>query len=96
MIVNSTTIFVVVHIPYNRAKLSSINGITIIVKPTPSYPSNDCICKGNSHLLLLWLIIGVVFFANIITVIVVKISCLCLIRRKYEKCINLKMVFHVH
>ena len=72
----------------NRTTLSSSQEIkTLIKKPTPSSPSNDHICEDNSPVLSSWLIFGVVFlvFTNLITIIVLIISCLWFQRRKYEK-----------
>ena len=77
----------------NRATSSSINdvttfvnGITTFVIPTPSCQSNaqDSNCEDNSSS---WSIIGVGFllFTNLITVVVLIISCLWLLRRKHKK-----------
>ena len=56
----------------------------MIIIPSPSSQSNDCNCREKSQA---WFIVGVVFlfFTNLITVVVLIISCLWLLRRKYEK-----------
>ena len=69
---------------------SSINELTSMVNGKETMinsQSNDCNCRENSQVLSTWLIIGVVFllFTNLITIIVLIISCLWLLRRKYEK-----------
>ena len=64
----------------NKIKLSSVNEVTIIVKPIPSSQSSNYICDQVS--LLLSIGVGFLLFTNLITIIVFIISCLWFIKSK--------------
>ena len=64
----------------NKIKSSSVNEVTIIVKPTASSQSSNYICDQVS--LLLSIGVGFLLFTNLITIIVFIISCLWFIRSK--------------
>ena len=69
---------------------SSINELTSMVNGKETMINSQSIdgnCREHSQVLSTWLTIGVVFllFTNLITIIVLIISCLWLQRRKYEK-----------
>ena len=70
----------------NLVLRSSVNELTTLLKPTLNYQPNDCNCGENSQVSLLWPIgVGFLLFTNLITIIVLIISCLWFTRSKIRQ-----------